>query len=67
MKKLLICIVLLSCLVFPFIGGKLYAYQHNTITLTSEADFYLIYPGNLETFQLNGPEPQLHHTQKMKT
>lgn len=67
MKKLLICIVLLSCLVFPFIGWKLYAYQHNAITLTSEADFYLVYPGKVETFQLNGQEPQLLHTQKMNS
>ncbi|HFI0172977.1 TPA: hypothetical protein ACGOXV_000626 [Streptococcus suis] len=67
MKKLLICIVLLSCLVFPFIGWKLYAYQHNTITLTSEADFYLVYPGKVETFQLNGQEPELLHTQKMNS
>ncbi|HEM4583779.1 TPA: hypothetical protein U1Z64_000162 [Streptococcus suis] len=67
MKKLLICIVLLSCLVFPFIGWKLYAYQHNTITLTSEADFYLVYPGKVETFQLNGHEPELLHTQKMNS
>lgn len=67
MKKLLICIVLLSCLVFPFIGWKLYAYQHNTITLTSEADFYLVYPGKVEAFQLNGQEPQLLHTQKMNS
>ncbi|GIC29760.1 hypothetical protein SUT328_07020 [Streptococcus parasuis] len=67
MKKLLICIVLLSCLVFPFIGWKLYAYQHNTITLTSEADFYLVYPGKVEAFQLNGQDPQLLHTQKMNS
>ncbi|MGQ7375661.1 hypothetical protein ACTGY2_04635 [Streptococcus suis] len=65
MKKLVICIVLLSCLVFPFIGWKLYAYQHNAITLTSEADFYLVYPGKVEAFQLNGQEPELIHTQKM--
>ncbi|HEL1633257.1 TPA: hypothetical protein TXL60_000585 [Streptococcus suis] len=67
MKKLLICIVLLSCLVFPFIGWKLYAYQHNAITLTSEADFYLVYPGKVEAFQLNGQEPELLHTQKMNS
>ncbi|MDW8760164.1 hypothetical protein Q7W32_10095 [Streptococcus suis] len=67
MKKLIICIVLLSCLVFPFIGWKLYAYQHNTITLTSEADFYLVYPGKVETFQLNSQEPELLHTQKMNS
>lgn len=67
MKKLLICIVLLSCLVFPFIGWKLYAYQHNAITLTSEADFYLVYPGKVEAFQLNGQEPELIHTQKMSS
>ncbi|MGQ7453673.1 hypothetical protein ACTGXK_09345 [Streptococcus suis] len=67
MKKLIICIVLLSCLVFPFIGWKLYAYQHNTITLTSEADFYLVYPGKVETFQLNSQEPELLRTQKMNS
>ncbi|HFI0037776.1 TPA: hypothetical protein ACGOZY_000268 [Streptococcus suis] len=67
MKKLIICIVLLSCLVFPFIGWKLYAYQHNAITLTSEADFYLVYPGKVEAFQLNGQEPELLHTQKMNS
>ncbi|HEM3725498.1 TPA: hypothetical protein U1D16_000885 [Streptococcus suis] len=67
MKKIIICIVLLSCLVFPFIGWKLYAYQHNAITLTSEADFYLVYPGKVEAFQLNGQEPQLLHTQKMNS
>ncbi|MBY4985506.1 hypothetical protein ACTGVN_05735 [Streptococcus suis] len=67
MKKLIICIVLLSCLVFPFIGWKLYAYQHNAITLTSEADFYLVYPGKVEAFQLNGQEPELIHTQKMSS
>lgn len=67
MKKLIICIVLLSCLVFPFIGWKLYAYQHNAITLTSEADFYLVYPGKVEAFQLNVQEPELLHTQKMNS
>lgn len=67
MKKIIICIVLLSCLVFPFIGWKLYAYQHNTITLTSEADFYLVYPGKVETFQLNSQEPELLRTQKMNS
>lgn len=67
MKKLIICIVLLSCLVFPFIGWKLYAYQHNAITLTSEADFYLVYPGKVEAFQLNVQEPELIHTQKMSS
>lgn len=67
MKKLLICIVLLSCLVFPFIGWKLYAYQHNKISLTENADFYLVYPGKVEAFQLNGQEPELLHTQKMNS
>ncbi|HFU3984274.1 TPA: hypothetical protein ACGO2X_000532 [Streptococcus suis] len=67
MKKLIICIVLLSCLVFPFIGWKLYAYQHNKIQLTEKADFYLIYPGKVEAFQLNGQEPELIHTQKMSS
>ncbi|HEM6089131.1 TPA: hypothetical protein U2B88_001153 [Streptococcus suis] len=65
MKKIIICIVLLSCLVFPFIGWKLYAYQHNKIQLTENADFYLVYPGKVEAFQLNGQEPELIHTQKM--
>ncbi|MCK3904956.1 hypothetical protein HCC14_05510 [Streptococcus suis] len=65
MKKIIICIVLLSCLVFPFIGWKLYAYQHNKISLTENADFYLVYPGKVEAFQLNGHEPQLLHSQKM--
>ncbi|HEP1803785.1 TPA: hypothetical protein VB840_001228 [Streptococcus suis] len=67
MKKLLICIVLLSCLVFPFIGWKLYAYQHNKIQLTEKADFYLVYPSKVESFQLNGQEPVLLHTQKMNS
>ncbi|HFI0393670.1 TPA: hypothetical protein ACGOYV_000427 [Streptococcus suis] len=67
MKKLIICIVLLSCLVFPFIGWKLYAYQHNKIQLTENADFYLIYPGKVEAFQLNGQEPELLYTQKMNS
>ncbi|HEM6023684.1 TPA: hypothetical protein U2B60_001595 [Streptococcus suis] len=67
MKKLIICIVLLSCLVFPFIGWKLYAYQHNKIQLTENVDFYLIYPGKVEAFQLNGQEPELLHTQKMSS
>ncbi|WP_099809072.1 hypothetical protein [Streptococcus suis] len=67
MKKIIICIVLLSCLVFPFIGWKLYAYQHNKISLTENADFYLVYPGKVETFQLNGQEPVLLHTQKMNS
>ncbi|HEM3701987.1 TPA: hypothetical protein U1D11_000453 [Streptococcus suis] len=67
MKKLIICIVLLSCLVFPFIGWKLYTYQHNKIQLTEKADFYLIYPGKVEAFQLNGQEPELIHTQKMSS
>ncbi|HEL1692535.1 TPA: hypothetical protein TXT45_001027 [Streptococcus suis] len=67
MKKIIICIVLLSCLVFPFIGWKLYAYQHNKISLTENADFYLVYPGKVEAFQLNGQEPVLLHTQKMNS
>ncbi|HFI0232207.1 TPA: hypothetical protein ACGOXG_001773 [Streptococcus suis] len=67
MKKLILSIFLLSCLVFPFIGWKLYAYQHNKISLDENADFYLIYPGKVEAFQLNGPEPQLLHTQKMSS
>ncbi|HFU3968101.1 TPA: hypothetical protein ACGO2F_001710 [Streptococcus suis] len=67
MKKIIICITLLSCLVFPFIGWKLYAYQHNKISLTENADFYLVYPGKVETFQLNGQEPELLHTQKMNS
>ncbi|HFU4221951.1 TPA: hypothetical protein ACGO80_000792 [Streptococcus suis] len=67
MKKIIICIVLLSCLVFPFIGWKLYAYQHNKISLTENADFYLVYPGKVEAFQLNGQEPQLLHSQKMSS
>ncbi|HEP1812825.1 TPA: hypothetical protein VB844_001461 [Streptococcus suis] len=67
MKKLILSIFLLSCLVFPFIGWKLYAYQHNKIQLTENADFYLIYPGKVEAFQLNGQEPQLLHTQKMSS
>ncbi|HEP1833415.1 TPA: hypothetical protein VB850_001768 [Streptococcus suis] len=67
MKKIIICITLLSCLVFPFIGWKLYAYQHNKISLTENADFYLVYPGKVEAFQLNGQEPVLLHTQKMNS
>ncbi|WP_105146216.1 hypothetical protein [Streptococcus suis] len=67
MKKIIICIALLSCLVFPFISWKLYAYQHNKIGLTENADFYLVYPGKVEAFQLNGQEPQLLHTQKMSS
>ncbi|HEM4278442.1 hypothetical protein HO431_05260 [Streptococcus suis] len=67
MKKIIICIALLSCLVFPFIGWKLYAYQHNKISLTENADFYLVYPGKVEAFQLNGQEPELLHTQKMNS
>ncbi|HEM5271030.1 TPA: hypothetical protein U1353_000571 [Streptococcus suis] len=67
MKKIIICIALLSCLVFPFIGWKLYAYQHNKISLTENADFYLVYPGKVEAFQLNGQEPVLLHTQKMNS
>ncbi|HEL2278186.1 TPA: hypothetical protein TZI89_000649 [Streptococcus suis] len=67
MKKIIICITLLSCLVFPFIGWKLYAYQHNKISLTENADFYLVYPGKVEAFQLNGQEPQLLHSQKMNS
>lgn len=67
MKKIIICITLLSCLVFPFIGWKLYAYQHNKIQLTEKADFYLVYPGKVEAFQLNGQEPELLHTQKMNS
>ncbi|HFI0641671.1 TPA: hypothetical protein ACGO14_001604 [Streptococcus suis] len=67
MKKIIICIVLLSCLVFPFIGWKLYAYQHNKIQLVENADFYLIYPSKVEAFQLNGQEPELIHTQKMNS
>ncbi|MFX3888202.1 hypothetical protein ACJBVY_06115 [Streptococcus suis] len=67
MKKIIICIALLSCLVFPFIGWKLYAYQHNKIGLTENADFYLVYPGKVEAFQLNGQEPELLHTQKMNS
>ncbi|HEM6016738.1 TPA: hypothetical protein U2B43_000929 [Streptococcus suis] len=67
MKKIIICIALLSCLVFPFIGWKLYAYQHNKISLTENADFYLVYPGKVEAFQLNEQEPVLLHTQKMNS
>ncbi|HFU4501077.1 TPA: hypothetical protein ACGPA6_000906 [Streptococcus suis] len=67
MKKLILSIFLLSCLVFPFLSWKLYAYQHNKIQLTENADFYLIYPGKVEAFQLNGQEPQLLHTQKMNS
>ncbi|HEL1770543.1 hypothetical protein [Streptococcus suis] len=67
MKKIIICITLLSCLVFPFIGWKLYAYQHNKISLTENADFYLVYPDKVEAFQLNGQEPELLHTQKMNS
>ncbi|HFU3728927.1 TPA: hypothetical protein ACGO7Y_000612 [Streptococcus suis] len=67
MKKLILSIFLLSCLVFPFLSWKLYAYQHNKISLDENADFYLIYPGKVEAFQLNGQEPQLLHTQKMNS
>ncbi|HFR3627819.1 TPA: hypothetical protein ACHVD0_001204 [Streptococcus suis] len=67
MKKIIICITLLSCLVFPFIGWKLYAYQHNKIQLTEKADFYLVYPGKVETFQLNRQDPKLLHSQQMNS
>ncbi|WP_105114256.1 hypothetical protein [Streptococcus suis] len=67
MKKLILSIFLLSCLVFPFLSWKLYVYQHNKISLDENADFYLIYPGKVEAFQLNGQEPQLLHTQKMNS
>ncbi|HEM4293762.1 TPA: hypothetical protein U1X32_001220 [Streptococcus suis] len=67
MKKIIICITLLSCLVFPFIGWKLYAYQHNKISLTENADFYLVYPSKVESFQLNGQDPKLLHSQQMNS
>ncbi|HEM3600231.1 TPA: hypothetical protein U1C06_002018 [Streptococcus suis] len=67
MKKMIIALLAAFCLIFSFIAWKLETYQHAKVELDSNADFYLVYPGKIEAFQLSNDQPKLIHTQKMNS
>ncbi|HFI0150814.1 TPA: hypothetical protein ACGO3A_001748 [Streptococcus suis] len=65
MKKITISLACLFSIAIGIIAWNLYHYKHGSFKLEPKADFYLIYPDHIESYELTGNQTSLLSSQKL--
>ncbi|MGQ7461306.1 hypothetical protein ACTGZQ_01945 [Streptococcus suis] len=65
MKKIILMLALISTFVAGVLAWKFISYKHASFKPDAKADFYLIYPGHINSYKLKGDQPTLLTSQEL--
>ncbi|MFH0384053.1 hypothetical protein ACHBIF_00505 [Streptococcus sp. A11] len=65
MKKILLVLALISTIAAGVLAWNFISYKHAHFKPDAQADFYLLYPGHIDSYKLNGDQPSLLASQEL--